>query len=202
MTVEQDLQRSADAFSSVVYPEISHFFGDAQYVSLEACNDAAAAALDMGAGIDGIVSHDEHGVRGVAARVHDIASQGKCWSTITHRYKRASGATTEHEKRKRAVENKNMTPYYTVQAYVDDIHADDPTVEDALACRTRDLLRFIDDGVEGDDYDERFNPDPSGKAWFYSVPFENIEDEYPTIRLGDEIDEPWHALEPNGGVAS
>jgi hypothetical protein len=59
-------------------------------------------------------------MRGIALRIQTIKSPYKPYNTFTVRNKRQSGAKTEYEKRKYAIESGYLYPYLTVQAYVNE----------------------------------------------------------------------------------
>lgn len=95
--------------------------------------------LDKLAGIDVFHIDKLRGMRGIASR---IQPSNKNWHTFTIRHKRQSGARTEYEKRKYAIENNYLYPYLTLQAYTT---KDNILIAYALA-RTRDIIEMIDKG--------------------------------------------------------
>lgn len=133
--------------------------------------------LDMTCGIDYLKVIDKSGdVKGIANRVQWIAENGRVWNSFTVRKDRESGANTEFIKRKTAIENDSIYPYYTIQTYVR--KNTDELISLAIA-KTTDI----------NDYIEKYNPpvqmstDERGRAWFYVVywkPFE--EKKYEIIK--------------------
>ena len=95
-------------------------------------NNELQQVLDF-AGID--YMYAENGlVKGLAMRIQ----KGKCWDTFTIRKSRYSGTETEFEKRKFAIENYGIYPYFTVQAYIED-----DKLSGLAICKTKDLWDMI-----------------------------------------------------------
>ena len=123
-----------------------------------------AQTLDQLAGIDLWYFNTNVGVRGVANR---IQFQNKCWRTFTVRKSRASGAKTEYEKRKHAIEKDWLYPILTLQGY---ILADKPLCF-AIAI-TEDIIWMIDN-----DYCKikSTGKDQIGQAEFYIVKWADMQ---------------------------
>lgn len=133
------LSRSMNQFKVIVQPELREILKGEFEVIEGVTVDHLAKLLDTLSGID--AWHIDHlrGIRGIALR---IQTGDKNWHTFTIRNKRSSGAKTEYEKRKNAIENGYLYPYLTVQAY---IKSSDELLSFAVA-RTVDIIEYIDKG--------------------------------------------------------
>jgi len=138
--VAHDLTWSSALFSSEVWPLIMRDCGGGYIVPVESTSETSLAGLlDMHAGIDW-VHCGEHGVRGIASRVQ----AGPDYSTFTVRASRDSGATTELEKRRLAIDTQMwLYPALTVQAYAE---TQTGPVTSVGVVKTVDLYRFIEGG--------------------------------------------------------
>lgn len=105
--------------------------------------DHIAKLLDTLAGIDVWHVDKVRGIRGIALRIQTIKSPYKPYNTFTVRNKRQSGAKTEYEKRKYAIENGYLYPYLTVQAYVNE---QDKLISFAVS-KTVDVMDMISKGL-------------------------------------------------------
>lgn len=123
-----------------------------------------ARLLDTLGGIDAWHIRDDRGIRGIALRVQTSV---RSWRTFTIRKSRVSGAKTEYEKRKYAIENNYLYPYLTFQAYIS--FENDP-LEWAVA-RTCDIIQMIEDG---DCTVRKTGPDQKGQAEFYVVKWDDM----------------------------
>ena len=113
----EDLTEANRDFMNLVLPVITPACGGGTFLPVEVMRDNEIAQdLDLMAGVDVWQRIDGEGVRGIAARVQ----QGSVnWGTFTIRQTRTSGAQTEYEKRKMAIESgRYIYPYLTCQAYV------------------------------------------------------------------------------------
>lgn len=166
-TWEDDLERSTKVFKQSVYPEIRHLLGEGRIIPVEAVTDNEMAdKLDKHAGIDFWFIQTDTGMFGIASRVQD---GGTDWSTFTVRRRRFSGADTEFKKRKRQLKNDYLTPRYTCQAYTDG-----HDFINAGLVKTRDLIRYIDEGSRGDEYIVR----KTSNADFFVVEWSDIGREH------------------------
>jgi hypothetical protein len=116
---KDDLTTSNHLFLNFVWPKIATQCGGGEIKPVEIIDDnIIARELDILCGIDIWQTINGAGARGIASRVQDC--QATNWRTFTIRYKRDSGAKTEYEKRKEAIETgKYIYPYLTCQAYFD-----------------------------------------------------------------------------------
>jgi len=138
----EDLKESKRLFIEVVYPEIQGWFNDAELIPVEGIEDVEMATeLDRLSGIDFWNIEADSGMYGLASRVQPRTD---AWGTFTIRRSRDSGAKTEFSKRLEQIENGYLHPEYTIQAYTRY-----GELENAAAVRTQQLIRYIDEGIEG-----------------------------------------------------
>ena len=138
--VVRDLSASALDFSRVVWPALAPKLGGGEIVPIEAVShDGFNKELDTLAGIDAwLVRRSKAAICGVASRVQ----WGRAWNTFTIRISRPSGASTEYEKRLRAIDSRDhglLYPHYTIQGYVEDPKGVGDLLS-ACAVRTLDLF--------------------------------------------------------------
>ncbi len=100
-----------------------------------------ARELDMRSGIDGWQLMSDGGMRGIASRIQ----KGKDWRTFTVRLTRDSGAKTEFQKRKEAIESDKglIYPHLTVHAYSE---TEQGPILSVAVCKTADIIEFIERG--------------------------------------------------------
>lgn len=159
LDVARDLSKSAAAFQDVVWPVISPELGGGELVPVESVTATSfAKALDMLAGVDAwqVCSTDGR-MRGIASRVQWISSDSKPWNSFTIRKSRATGATTEYEKRIYALKSIRegwVFPGLTVQAY---LSSQSNELLSVAAIKTYDLFAHVLKGRRGVDYTERPN---------------------------------------------
>lgn len=162
-----------DNFEKLIKPELINIFKNKiEITSLEVLsNDNEIAKMfDVYCGIDAVYK-DFHGIRGIASRIQ----KGKAWDTFTIRHERESGAKTEYEKRKYAIENNYFYPYLTLQAYVND----GKLLSMALA-KTTDIFDMIEKGFSEK---QRTGNGQIGQATFYVVRWlDMVEQGYKIIR--------------------
>lgn len=138
MSYINDLNDANTDFSKFHNELLKHIKGD-QILSIETRDTELAKLFDQYSGIDAIQVVNKQ-LRTVAIRVQ----WGKAWDTFTIRYRRASGADTEYQKRADAIlgDKGFLYPYLTVQAYLD--KRNDAT--HCLSCcvvKTADLYKYI-----------------------------------------------------------
>ena len=154
--VATDLTRSAEAFAFSVWPVIGPMLGGGQLVSVESVAAIDfAKQLDVLAGIDAWQIQSNARLRGLASRVQWVT--GNPYNTFTIRKSRTSGATTEYEKRLKAINNPRagwLFPALTVQAY---IATGTDRLLSAAGISTCDLFNFIANGTPQDHYTIRTN---------------------------------------------
>lgn len=132
--VRHDLERSAEAFEHVVWPNIQCWWdGPVRLHQTERSQDATHALLDMRAGVDFHVESRD-GMESGAARVQfDQVHQ-----TITVRTGRPGGARTEFEKRIESIQKETTFPKWCVHAYVASAK-----LSYASRAKTRELFEWI-----------------------------------------------------------
>lgn len=142
---KQDMQVSAGNFERLVWPRISHWFGDDLVLyKTEDHPDTLRTEFDRVSGVDFWAIERGAGMISVASRVQTYDK-----TTFTIRYSRGTGNETEYQKRMRQLRSDYELPTYTVQAYID------PTLEvlrNVAACRTDALYEYISQGEPGDDW--------------------------------------------------
>jgi hypothetical protein len=115
---KKDFEWSNEMFLKQVWPNIKYICGGGNLIPLEMSTEDFAKQMDQMCGIDYMLVNDGLGMVGLASRVQKIENN-KPWNTFTIRFDRDSGAQTEYEKRKIAIEsNKYIYPYLTTHAYV------------------------------------------------------------------------------------
>lgn len=138
-SAEVVIGKSASAFLGIVWPVVRGKIGGGELMPVEGhASDAMKKSLDVLAGIDAWqMLGNRQGMRGIASRVQP---SGKNWGTFTIRYKLASGADTEFQKRRHAIESAEglLFPHLTIQAYLSEGYA--APVHGVGIIRTHDLI--------------------------------------------------------------
>lgn len=159
---DDNMDKSIRDFIDTVAPILEEW-SDCENVSVEKVTDERMAEkLDTIGGVDSWNIRQDDMIRGVASRVQWISK--KDWTdtppdTFTIRKSLPSGRKTEFQKRLEAIRNGGLYPHWTTQAYLDEPGGELLSVG---RVRTEDLIRYIDDGEEGDEYHvkrRRENPD-------------------------------------------
>lgn len=159
------LKRSSTAFNDYFKDAVLEIFkGDFEVVE-GVTKYKMAETLDQLAGIDLWYFSTNRGVRGVANR---IQFQSKCWGTFTIRKSRASGARTEYDKRKFAIENDWLYPVLTMQGY---INLQNKPLCFAIA-KTEDIIWMIDNDLCSVN---RTGKHQKGEAEFYVVRWDEMK---------------------------
>ncbi|MEN6487655.1 MAG: ParB N-terminal domain-containing protein [Smithella sp.] len=123
-----------------------------------------AKLLDQLAGIDVWYINKLNGIRGIASRIQT----GSNYKTFTIRKTRDTGARTEYEKRKIAIEKGYLYPYLTVQAYV----AENGKLLSFAVAKTEDIIDAIDHGLYSI---RRTGQKQIGQAEFYVVNWDDMK---------------------------
>lgn len=153
-------QKSLD-YQKIIKPLLEKVLkGELITVEGETLNETAKL-LDTLAGIDLWFANKEKGMRGIASRIQ----YGKNWRTFTIRLERDSGAKTEYEKRKYAIDNDYLYPVITYQAYL----CEDGKMAIAM---TKDIIDYIDKGLA---YIRHTKDDQQGQASFYVVDWDDFK---------------------------
>jgi len=128
-----------------------------------------AKAFDNYSCIDYWYIESDRGIRGLGSRNQYDTE----YCSFTIRKKRDSGARTEYEKLTNAIKNGWIFPYWFCQSYVDSEH-----LMNAASCKTEDLIRYVQNGKEKEDYYIR----RCDNAEFYVVWWRDFRKKY-TIRI-------------------
>lgn len=158
------LKKSSLAFERHFKKAVSEIFKGEFVVVEGVTDDKMSLTLDQLAGIDLWYFNTNMGVRGIANR---IQFQSKCWATFTIRKSRASGAKTEYEKRKYAIEHDWLYPVLTLQGYINR----DKVLGFAIA-KTEDILWMIDNGYT---HVQKTGKSQIGQAEFYVVSWADMK---------------------------
>ena len=120
--------------------------------------------LDMLGSMDYLCFSTKGGVRGLASRIQ----YNKNWRTFTIRKERASGAKTEYDKIREALENDSMRPTYSFQGYIDELKK--CPMGWAIAY-TKDIFYLLEKGLC---YIKQTGEHQKGQASFYVVCWDKI----------------------------
>ena len=119
MTVQDAIQRSAQQFTDVVWPNMAPLLGGGHVIPVEAVtNSLMAQTLDTLGGVDLWWVHQQQ-IFPVASRVQ---YGHQSWNSFTVRYSRSSGRPTEYHKRLQSLRTGSIYPKLTIQAYVNNGH--------------------------------------------------------------------------------
>ena len=166
----QSLSASIIGFNQHIKPSLEKILSG-ELVSVEGNTlDETSRLLDTLAGIDIWWVNPKHGMRGIASRIQP----GRNWRTFTIRKDRDSGAKTEYEKRKNAIDNEFLYPVITYQAYVGE-HG----VSIGIG-HTKDIINCIENGLCDE---RRTGDDQDGQATFYVVKWDVFRLRYQFIEL-------------------
>lgn len=132
---QTDYQRTKDLIMYVT----SSLGMAGQLVSVESCENDVYLWLDKCSGIDFVWQQPNESVCGIASRIQ-IMPDGKLpYNTFSVRYSRASGVSTEYQKRIDAIKNGDFYPKYTIQAYYESGNE----LLSAAIIKTTDLYAFV-----------------------------------------------------------
>lgn len=163
--VMQDMRKSM-AFVDKARPIIAGLLNGGYILPVEGDDNEVCKMLDMTCGTDYFQVYKNTGlVYGIASRFQ----YGKNWASFTVRKARQSGAVTEYEKRKKAIERGGIYPYLTMQAYIDEVSVE---VNGLAIVKTTDLMRFVDDGLA---YEQHTRQDQIGQAAFYVAYWDKMQ---------------------------
>ena len=166
------LKKSSFAFEKYFKKAVLEVFkGDFEVVE-GVTSYKMAETLDQLAGIDLWYFNTTRGIRGVANR---IQFQTHCWATFTVRKTRASGAKTEYEKRKYAIENDWLYPVLTLQGYIDG-----SKILGFAIAKTEDIIWMIDNGYSRI---QKTGKSQIGQAEFYVVSWEDMKKQNKNIYI-------------------
>lgn len=139
-----DLSNSCFDFQRLVWPVLCSKIGGELMVVEGMAHDDMRTRLDVLAGIDAWHIKDGSGMRGIGSRIQWIRPGTRPYNTFTIRKSRESGASTEFEKRRRAIASKDgwLFPHLTVHAYVQKPERRGQLLSLGIA-RTADLVEYI-----------------------------------------------------------
>lgn len=170
------MNNSSQLWQDVVWPLVQHTVRGGDLVPLEVLGNETAQMLDVMAGIDGFQVHPEFGLRGIAHRAQ-LVTQGRSYDSFTIRMSRASGHTTEFEKRVKSIDAKAgwLFPALTIQSYATAWVG--PVVAVGVA-RTIDIIQFVRDG-----HHYTRNVTSGGSATFAVCDWHKMKDCGYTVRI-------------------
>ena len=160
MSFKTDLTKSQKIFN-LIKPDLEQRF-NCKVIEVENNNADACMKLDTVAGIDYLLYSEFDNIPildGLASRIQCGINR----QTFTIRYKKASGCTTEHEKRKFAIDNGCIYPKYTLQAYFTG-----NSINYAV-CYTKDLIEHLESIPE-----QKREKNNTSNADFYIVKWDKV----------------------------
>ena len=173
--VMHDMRKSM-AFVDKARPIIAGLLNGGYILSVEGDDNKVCKMLDMTCGTDYFQVYENSGlVFGIASRFQ----YGKNWASFTVRKARQSGAVTEYEKRKKAIERGGIYPFLTMQAYIDENSGE---VNGLAITKTTDLMRFVDAGMA---YEQHTRQDKIGQAAFYVAYWDKMQSAGYTVLIYD-----------------
>ena len=154
----RDDMRKSMAFVDNARPIIAQLLNGGRIMQVEGDDNEICRMLDTTCGTDYFQVYEKSGlVYGIASRFQ----YGKNWASFTVRKARQSGAMTEYEKRRRAIERGGIYPFLTMQAYIDEKTG---CVNALGIAKTTDLMEFVDFGLAQEQHTRH---DKIGQAAFY-----------------------------------
>lgn len=172
----KSLSRSSRQFREVLEKELQQILKGKFEVVEGITIDEMAKLLDTLSGIDVWHINNLRGIRGVALR---IQTGDKNWHTFTVRNKRKSGAKTEYEKRKYAIQNGYLYPYLSIQAY---ISKNDKLLSFAIA-KTEDIMSMIEQGFYKN---KKTGKEQIGQAEFFVIDWYQMKEKGYKIVIREE----------------
>lgn len=113
---------------------------DLQILQVEEKNEEVCRMLDRLCGIDYFLLKSNRQTYGVAWRCQWV-EPGKEYNSFTIRKSRDSGIETEYEKRKKAIAQESIYPYYVAQAFVNKYTNE---IISLAVTTTKDELEYLD----------------------------------------------------------
>lgn len=174
--ISNDISRASTDFDNIIKPQLSLLYGEhIEFINIEGTNNYILEKLDQFSGLDAIaISHKQKNICGVASRIQYTS---KFYPTFTVRASRVSGAKTELEKRKQAIENGYFYPRLTLQAY---INKDTGELIRGAIVKTVDLFELIDNGYYSTN---DTGAGQIGQAKFYVVKWQTFKDHNKQIAI-------------------
>ena len=153
--VNKDMQYSMRHVENAL-PIIQKLLSGWRVIPVEGQNNTVCQLLDTACGIDYLIYSEKYNrVYGLASRVQ----YGRNYRTFTVRKERESGAETEYSKREASQNYGSLSPYYTMQMYIEN-----GKVSGLGVVKTKDLLNFIEKGLADEN---KTGEDKEGQAKFY-----------------------------------
>ena len=147
---QHDLDWSAKAFSSLVWPVLQKRIGGELIHVEQMTAKVLAKDLDQLAGIDAWhIMRDKSTMRGIASRVQICSPNFSTFDTFTIRKSRDNSIyQTEYQKRKMAlISNKGyLYPHLTVQSYISDKIENGGYLRTFAVGKTKTIIGCIDNG--------------------------------------------------------
>ena len=155
-------------------PIIKKLMGGGEIKPVEGRDDEICLMLDQNCGTDYFQifgnGHKLDGVVwGVGSRFQKVCHGCKPFDTFTIRKERESGAKTEFEKRKLAIERNGIYPYLTMHGYYDESNGE---ILSLAIARTKDIWQCIEEGHA----DERHTGENQiGQAKFFYLYWDKVK---------------------------
>ena len=159
-------------------PIIKKMLGGGDIVQVEEIDNEVCGMLDRSAGIDyfQVYGDEKHVLNGVIWGLASRFQVGKSWETFTIRKERESGASTEYDKRKKAIEKNGVYPYLTVHGYVSDDGLE--VIKSMAIARTKDIFECIDADLCSTNHTSKRQV---GQAGFFVVKWDDMKGRYPIV---------------------
>lgn len=163
--VISDMRTSMD-YLVKAEPVIKQLLNGGEILPVEGSDDEVCKMLDLTCGIDYFHVYSNGLTWGIASRMQPNCSKG--WNTFTVRMKRESGAKTEYEKRKFAIDHNGEYPFLTMQGYFD---RNNNVISLAIA-KTVDVMNCVENDIG---YYRHTGQDKTGQAEFYVIPWDKMK---------------------------
>ena len=166
--VAYDMRWSSDVVEKAE-PIIASLLKDGELLKVEGSDNEVLKMLDLTCGIDYYRKTNFNDlVWGIGSRVQVVYDGDKAWNTFTMRKSRDSGAPTEFEKRKYAIEHGGEYPYLMMHVYVEKSTGE---VMSLAIARTSDVIDAIENNIG---YQRKTGSDQIGQACFFVVPWSDM----------------------------
>lgn len=174
-------------------PIIKKMLGGGDIVQVEEIDNEVCAMLDRSLGIDYFQVYEDKGKQpGFAWGLASRFQVGKSWDTFTIRKERESGASTEYDKRKKAIEKNGVYPYLTVQGYVSDDGLE--VIKSMAIARTKDIFECIDANLCSTNHTSKRQ---IGQAGFFVVKWDDMKGRYPIVIYSNGVIKTYAVSEPS-----
>lgn len=169
--VMQDMRQSME-FVRIAQPILKKILNGGEIMAVESQDNEICEMLDRTCGTDYFHVYKNLGlVWGVASRIQKYNPDRKerPFNSFTVRKARDSGAATEYEKRKTAIERGGVYPFLTMQAY---INVKTNEIETLAIVKTQDLMDFVDKGLA---VERHTGAEQYGQAAFFVVYWDSMK---------------------------